>query len=939
MRSSVLARVIPAIAVALALAAPAAAAPVADVEQGPVSRTGDEIDIPFTKFVLDNGLTLVVHEDHKAPIVAVNVWYHVGSKDEKPGKTGFAHLFEHLMFNGTENYNDDYMKPFDRVGGTEMNGTTNVDRTNYFQNVPSTALDLALWMESDRMGHLLGAIDQAKLDEQRGVVQNEKRQGENQPYGRMWGIIAENTYPAGHPYSWTTIGSMEDLNAASLEDVHEWFKRYYGAANAVLVIAGDVDAETVRQKVEHYFGDIAPGPPLTRQEAWVAKRSGSHRATMQDRVSQARVVKVWNTPPWGALEDDYLDLVGLILGSGKTSRLYKRLVYDDQIASDVVAFNASRELGSQMIIWATALPGQDLATVERALDEELARFLAEGPTEREVERAKAEFRSRFVRGIERIGGFGGKSDVLAQNEVYGGRPDFYKTTLSRRAAATAEDLQRAAVKWLSDGVFTLEIHPVPPFKSAAQGADRSRLPEVGDSPDVSFPSLQRATLDNGLEIVLAERHAVPLVQLSLIVDAGYAADQGAIPGTANLAMNMLDEGTTSRSALEISEELQLLGATLFAGSSLDTSSVTLSALRGNLGPSLDLFADVILNPAFPEADFERLKRQQLASIQREKTSPFQMALRVFPVLIYGPDHAYSVPFTGSGTEDSVGRLTRQNLIDFHRTWFKPQNATLVVVGDVTMEEIRSQIEARFGSWQPGEVPRKNVGSVAVQGGNKLYLIDRPDSIQSVIVAGHLAPPKGDPDEIAIEAMNQLLGGSFTARINMNLREDKHWSYGASSFILDARGPRPFLVLAPVQTDKTKESIEELRKELTGIIGDRPPAPEEVAKAKDQQTLTLPGRWETLGAVASSIAEMIGFGLPEDYWQRYPDLVRSLDREQVAAAARKVVHPDELVWVVVGDRAKIEPGLRQLGFADIQLIDADGKPVDAPSPATVGAASE
>ncbi|MBA3583680.1 MAG: insulinase family protein, partial [Gemmatimonadetes bacterium] len=436
-----------------ALGLGAGPAPLSGQNERPSSTAA--IDIPYQKFVLDNGLTLIVHEDHKAPIVAVNVWYHVGSKNEKPGKTGFAHLFEHLMFNGSENFNDDYFQPFERVGATDMNGTTNPDRTNYFQNVPTPALDLALWMESDRMGNMLPAIDEARLDEQRGVVQNEKRQGENQPYGVTRQLLTENTYPEGHPYSWTTIGSMEDLDAAAIEDVHEWFGTHYGAANAVIAIAGDIDTEEVRQKVERYFGWVPSGPPVAKQEVWIAKMEGTHRQTVQDRVPQARIYMTWNVPPAGWAEFDYLDLVSDVLSTGKNSRLYKRLVYDDQIATDVAAFVIGREIGSQFRIQTTAKPGQDLAAIERAVDEELARFLAEGPTDEEMQRARTEYGARFIRGIERIGGFGGKSDILAQSEVYGGSPDAYQERLQRAAAATTEDLHDAAREWLSDGVYIL----------------------------------------------------------------------------------------------------------------------------------------------------------------------------------------------------------------------------------------------------------------------------------------------------------------------------------------------------------------------------------------------------------------------------------------------------------------------------------------------------
>ena len=885
-----------------------------------------EIDINYEKFVLDNGLTLIVHEDNKAPVAAVNVWYHVGSKNEKEGKTGFAHLFEHLMFNGTENYNDDWFKPFDRVGGTGMNGTTNFDRTNYFQVVPTNALDFALWMESDRMGHLLGAIDQDKLDEQRGVVQNEKRQGENQPYGKVFITAFKNIFPKGHPYSWSVIGYMEDLEAASLDDVHEWFNQYYGAANAVLVVAGDVDAQQVKERVEYYFGHIPAGPPLTRQDTWIPDLVGTHRQVMQDRVPQARLYKIWMMPEIGNIEAERLDLVAGILSEGKSSRLYKRLVHDDRIASDVTAFAFPLEIAGLFGVVATAMPGQDLASVEAAIDEEVERFLADGPTRDELTRITTARKAAFVRGAERVGGFGGKSDILAQNEVYLDDPGGYKKTLEVWDTAKADELTAAANKWMARGQYVLEVQPFEDYTVADSKADRSKFPDVGAPPAVSFDDFERAELSNGLKVILAERSAVPVVNMRMMVNAGYAADQFGLPGTASLAMNMLDEGTKNRTALEISDELAMLGATLGAGSNLDMSTVSMSALKDNIAASLDLFADVILNPIFPEDDFVRLRDLQLATIQQEKVQPFGMALRIFPKLLYGDDHAYGLPFTGSGTEESVKSLDTDALRSFHQSWFKPNNATLVVVGDVTMEELTPLLEKQFRSWKAGDVPQKNVAEVSHRSESTIYLANRPDSEQSIIFAGHIAPPKNNDHEIAIEAMNEVLGGSFAARVNMNLREDKHWAYGAGSFLVDAQGQRPFVVYAPVQTDKTSESMAEIYKEVSHIRGERPPTADEVARAKDKNTLTLAGRWETANAVANSLGEMVRFQLPDNYWDEYPDMVRSLSDDQISSAAEDVIRPDNMIWVVVGDRDEIESKIDELGYGDIVLMDADGNVV-------------
>ena len=692
------------------------------------------------------------------------------------------------------------------------------------------------------------------------------------------------------------------------------------------MLAGDIDFNTAKAKVEKYFGDIPAGPPIGKQEVWVAKMTGAHRGTVQDRVPQARIYKVWNVPQYGSADNDYLNLVSDCLTQGKVSRLYKRLVYDDQIATDVRAEVDDREIGSQFDITGTARPGQDLAKVEKEIDEEVARFLETGPTPEELARVKTQYAARFIRGVDRIGGFGGKSDVLATGQAFMGDPDFYKTQLKRVQAATPEDLKAAARRWLSDGVYALEVHPYPDYKAATVSADRSKMPGPGTPPELKLPKLQRATLSNGLKVVLAERHEIPIADFWLQLDAGYAADQFASPGTASMTTGLLDGGTQKRTALEISGEEALLGMQLRASSSLDTSTVFLSALKSNLDRSLDLYADVILNPAFPESDFRRLQKQRIAAIQREKVTPIPMALRVFPGLLYGPQHAYGNPLTGSGTVDSVSKLTREDLVKFHDTWFKPNEATLIVVGDTTLSELTPKLERLFDGWKAGQTPKKNIGAVEYRPKPVVYILDRPGALQSVILAGEIAPPKNNPDEIALETMNNILGGNFGARINMNLREDKHWSYGASSLFFDARGQRPFIVFAPVQTDKTKESLAEIEKEFRGILGAKPPTAEELAKVQANETLSLPGSRETMNEVGSSIEELVEYGLPDDYYDKYAGRVRALTLSDMETAAKRVVRPDNLVWVVVGDRAKIEAGVRELNLGELKFLDADGKPI-------------
>ena len=904
------------VAIILALLAPGA---------NSQSTSFPNIDIPYKKFVLENGLRVLVHEDHKAPIVAVNIWYHVGSKNEKPGKSGFAHLFEHLMFNGSENYNKDYFKLMESIGATDLNGTTNEDRTNYFQNIPVSALDQVLWLESDRMGHLLGVIDSARLNEQRGVVQNEKRQGENQPYAISWELTEKSTYPVGHPYSWTVIGSMEDLNAASLDDVKEWFKTYYGPNNAVLVIAGDIDAETVLQKVKKYFADIPPGPPISKHQEWIAKMTGKHRQVAQDRVPQSRIQKTWNVSPWGTKDAVLLNLLTSILTSGKPSRLYKRLRYDEELVNNVSSYLDDRQISSQFYIEADAKPGIELAKVESVINEELKKILKDGVTPEELTRVKTQYFANFVKGMERIGGFGGKSDILAQNEVYGGSGDYYKTIHKWIKDATPADIKRVANEWLNDGEYALEIHPYPEINAnLSDRADRTTLPPLAATAAVKFPEVQEFTLSNGLKVMFAQRSSVPVINMNLMMDAGYAADQSAKPGTARLAMNMLREGTKTRNSIQIGDEILNLGISLGIYSSLDNSNITMNALKSNFDKSLDLFADVLLNPVFPDKDLARLKKEQLLSIKQEQSQPFGMALRMLPKLIYGEGHAYSNPFSGSGTEESVASITKADVVKFHQTWLAPNSSTLIVVGDITAAELKTKLEAKLAGWKQKQVPAKNIANANAPGVKKVFVIDKPDALQSILMVGQLAPTGQSNDWVNMDMMNRILGGEFTSRINMNLREDKHWSYGAGSILLDTKGQSMFVGYAPVQTDKSAESAIEMKKEIENFIGTKPATQEEFSKVQANAVMQLPGGWETNGAVVAALEEQVKYNRGKDYWPNYANKIKNLSLKDIQLAATKVIQPGQMTWLIVGDRKKIEKSIRDLNLGEVHFITTEGK---------------
>ncbi len=921
-----------------------------------IARAGVQVDIEYQQFTLPNGLRVVVHEDRKAPIVAVNLWYHVGAKNEPLGKSGFAHLFEHLMFQGSENHKGEFFDPFEKVGATNQNGTTDQDRTNYFENVPTTALDMALWMESDRMGHFLGAIDQALLDEQRGVVKNEKRQGENQPYGQVWDALSRASYPASHPYHRSVIGSMADLDAASLDDVKGWFRSWYGPNNAVLVLAGDIDLETAKAKVTRYFGDIPASITVPKLAADPAPRNASTRETMSDRVAQARIYRVWNVPQFGAVDLDYLQLVAQVLGGSKSSRLDKRLVHEEKLADSVSAGAWGGELGSTFAVIVNVSSPDQVAKVEAILDEEMKRFIADGPTASELERARTVFEAGFVRGIERIGGFGGKADALAECTVFTGNPGCFRDSLTNLGKATAEDLRKAAGIWLARGDHTLVVmpgdapptpaedvatadadaegsaagkalEPDPKYTVVASDVDRSKgVPETTSFPDLTFPALQRARLKNGIGVVLAERHEIPVVQISMEFAGGFAADAGRKLGTASFAMGMMDESAAGMDALTLADRAQTLGANIGSGASLDGANVYLSALTGKLEASLDLFADVVLRPDFSDKEIERVRKAWLAGIAQEKTRPNGVANRLLPPLLYGAGHPYAIPFSGTGDEASISALTRDDLVAFHRDLVRPDNATIIVVGDTTMKAIMPLLEKRFGKWK---APRSalalpKVDSVGLPEQPRVFLVDQPGAVQANILVGQVVDSTMDPKVLDFDLANGVLGGKFSSRLNMKLREEKQWAYGAYSFASSAKGQRPWIAFAPVQIDKTADALVEMKNDIGAFAtGSQPVSADELGKVKLNNVLSLPGAYETAGAVMGAIGGIVRYERPDDYVTTLKPRTEAVTLDAVRAAAG-LIRPSALTWVVVGDLAQIEEPVRALGLGEVVVLDADGK---------------
>ncbi|WP_240504477.1 M16 family metallopeptidase [Tsuneonella mangrovi] len=919
----------------------------------PVSQLIDAVSIPYESFKLDNGLTVLVHTDHAAPVVAVSVWYGVGSKNEPKGKTGFAHLFEHLMFNGSEHAPGDFFEPLQQVGATDFNGTTWFDRTNYFETVPTAALDTALFLESDRMGYLLGAVTQDKLDNQIGVVQNEKRQGDNQPYGLVEYEELENLYPVGHPYHHSTIGSMKDLSGATLSDVKGWFKDHYGSNNAILVLAGDVDLATAKEKVIKWFGAIPAGPKVEPVSAPVPTLPATLDKTIYDKIATPRVYRMWAIP--GLDNPDYIPLTmgATVLGGLASSRLDDALVRQQQVAVRVSASADIFAQAGQFVIYADAKPGVSEEELGKALDAEIAKFIANGPTADELQRATTVYAASQIRGLDHLGGFNGKAPTLAQGLLYNGDPAHYKAELEAAAALTPAKVKAITAEYLKRPAFELTIEPgtrkaggedrggwgpaplagangknVPARHPAyfmapdseagvafASEAERSKVPEIGQIKPLQFPKIERATLSNGMQVFFARRDAVPAVTVKVDFDAGYAADPRDKLGLQSLMLQAMDEGTTDLDPTQLAIAKERLGATLDGYANLDQTSFGLNALAPNLAASFDLLADYIRHPAFRESDLERVRTQQLTRIRNELNNPGAIAQRALMPLIYG-DHPYGIPPSGSGDPDVVAKLTRADLMQFHDTWLRPDRAKVFVVGDTTLAEVTKLLEASFGSWQnpAGPAPAKDFTATIPQQKSRVILIDRPASPQSVIYAGRVLPEKGTDDLVVLDAANEVFGGSFLSRINMDIRETKGWSYGVRSTISQPVDLATFTIYAPVQADRTGDSIVALRKDLDAYtnLGEGVTA-EELTRLVNGNVRELPGRFETSRGVLNGMVNIIEKNRADDYYETLGAKYAALTASQLDAAAKADLKGSDLVFVVVGDAKKVAPQLEQLGL--------------------------
>ena len=900
-------------------------------EPVPVAELVARVDIPYQQFTLMNGLRVVVHTDRKAPIVAVSVWYHIGSKNEPRGKFGFAHLFEHLMFNGSENSPSDFFEPLQQIGGTDSNGSTSFDRTNYFETVPTGALDRILWLESDRMGYLLGAVDQTKLDNQRAVVQNEKRQGDNQPFGEVSYLIYSTLFPMGHPYHHEPIGTMPDLNAASLGDVKSWFRANYGPNNAVLVLAGDIDLATARTKVERWFGPIPRGPDVARPVAPVPRLSAPVERALRDMVPYTQISRHWPIEGVNGRDTTALDAAATILGGLSSSRLDNALVRSEKRAVSVTAGVSALEDVGIFTVSVDVKPGQDAAVVEQRLDAIIAEFLNNGPTADEVRRVATRSAVAAIGGFESVGGYSGKAVALAEGLIYSNDPKKYKTDLLALAALTPREIREAARKWLRRPALTLNVIPgkresspetskvvvqksalPPPIEAGTVRTPRA-APPVDTLASLAFPKIERATLSNGIPVFFARRTAVPVVRVSVSFDAGAASDPKDATGTQAMTLALLTEGTRTRTSTQIAEESERLGASISTGGSIDRSSVGLYAVSPNLKPSLELLADIVRNPAFAPAEVERVRGQQLARIKATLSSPDGIANYVLPTILYGHDHPYGRP--GSGDAASVAKLTPAALAAFQNGWFRPDNAQIFVIGDTTLAELVPQLEATLGTWAAPAAP-KSVKDFAVpipSPTSKIYLIDRPGAGQSVILGGSVLGVTGKDDLVYLRQANDVMGGSYLSRLNTDLRETKGWSYGVGASINSNENRASFIVSAPVQADRTGDAIVALMAGMRDFLGTKGVTSTELERTANGAIRELPGQFETSDAVLPAMQRIIWLGRPDDFYERLATRYQRMTGPELDAAARAAIDPAKLVWIVVGDAASVKSQLAKTGI--------------------------
>jgi zinc protease len=902
------------------------ALPVSVGADTPAAGTAPKIE--FEAYSLANGLRVILHVDRKLPLVHVNLWYHVGSKNERLGRSGFAHLFEHMMFEGSKNAKDKYFTYAEKAGANVfeggVNGTTDWDRTNYFATVPSGGLEFLLWLESDRLATLGEAVTEERFANQREVVRNERRQGlENQPYGRWFKLVAEGLFPVGHPYANDVIGSHEDLLAAKLQDVRDFFATYYTPNNLTLAIVGDLDPAEAKRLVEKYFSGIPAGPALDRPARYVPPLTGEKTIETADRVPQERTYFAWQTPAFFEPGDAELELAATIFADGLSSRLYKALVYDRQLASDVVAIQASAEAASIFVVWVTARPGSPLAQVEQAVGEEIARLAREGPTAAELARAQTKWEYQFVSGLERIGGFGGKADRLNQYATYLGDPGRFDADLRRHRDASADGLRAAVARHLDTrNRLLVRFHPETSSREAAATLDRSKPPAPAADRPFLVPAVKSSKLANGLELLVVERPDLPKVNVTLVTKAGSILDPSGKSGVAGLTVTNIKLGTRSRNALEIGDAMGDLGSSLGGGADRERSTLSFEVLTRNLDPALGIFADVVRNPTFPESEFAREKKLRLDGLAQESRDPYALASRLAPMLRFGREH----PYGRAALPTSVEAITREDLARFHAAYWKPGDSALVFAGDIKLADAVELAKKHMAGWSGAAPAPPSIPAPQEAAPGRIYLVDRQDAAQTMMLGVLPGPARSSPEYAALRVADGVFGNGVTTRLNLNLREEKGYSYGMFSFLGLLAQSGVWSTWGTVQTDKTKESVVEVLKEVRNIAGEKPITESELAYAKTARVRGYAQQFESLGRIAGQVAELWALGLPMSELEREPQEIEKTTLAQANAAARKYASAG-FALLLVGDAAKTEAAVRELKLGEVVRLDVEGRPVD------------
>jgi zinc protease len=895
--------------------------------------------IDVEKYTLPNGLEVILSRRTSIPMVSVNLWYHVGPANEEPGRTGFAHLFEHMMFQASKHVPEDtHFRFLEAAGASDVNGSTSFDYTNYYETLPANQLELALWLESDRMGYLLEKVDQASLANQQDVVRNERRQRtENQPYGMAEEAVWQTLFPKEHPYYAVVIGSHADIQAAKLDDVKRFFKQYYAPNNATLTLVGDFDPAQAKQLITKYFSTLKRGPDVPQIKANTPNVTAERRKIVPSRVELQRVSIAWLTSPFFTAGDAEADITANILGGGRSSRLYKKLVYERQIAQDVSAVQQSFGIRSVFQIDATARPGRTAAELEKAIDEELALLVKSGVEARELERARNTIETNIVGSLESITGL---ADRLNSYNHFLKTPDYVQKDFERYGAVTTAAVQTFAREQLrptarvvihavpGDPDFGPQVPTPPPVKAAAgEGAEainadepwRETPPKPSAARPLQLPTPVSATMANGLTLILSERRTVPIVAASLVFRTGSDANPLDKPGLANFVAAMLDEGTTTRNALQIADEVAVLGGSIATSSSMDASTVTARALAKNFGPLLNLVSDVVLNPSFPAAEIDRQRANRLAQLVQQREDPSTVAALTMAAALYGSKHPYG--YSETGTEASVKAITATDMQAFWKQNFVPNNAALIVAGDISMPELRALAEKSFGAWQRG-TPAQPALTAPATTSARIVVVNKPGPQTQVRVAT-IGAPRSSPDFRPLQLMNLTLGGNFASRINMNLREKNGYTYGASSSFTFRKTPGPFQVSSGIRTEVTGPAVAEMFNELRGVV-ERPVTADELARAKDGLSNSLPGAFETNGNAVGNFANVFTYDLGLDYYTKYAEQVAAVTTAQTAEVAKRYLVPDKMVVVAVGDLEKIGPELQKLNLGPIEIRDEEGK---------------